>query len=377
MRIAFISTYPPIECGLATYTKYLTDAMKKFKKEIFIVSQIGAKGENTFPVYAPQHTDIAYRLFHIVEKTAPDIIHIEHEFGLFGSRRGFQIVDFLLRCKLTETPVVTTLHTVYTDLSYTEKIIIQHIIDNSSAIIVHETYQKKILEKNYNHQNKIAVIPHGIRLCKKTVEAKKILGLENKKVILLSGYLRSTKCFEKIIKLFPKIVDQLKNATLLLAIRTRILEHSEYKNYLYELVEKSPVKNNIKVLTGQFPQYTFDTILSAADLMALPYTKGGQSGILSQSSAFELPAVTSNIDSFSHWCKTVNGGLCCKTDDDYVKNIIKILTDDDYSKQLQQNIRKHNKLICWDKIADIHMDIYKKIINGLFSNAEFFYVPKE
>ena len=57
MRIAFISTYPPIECGLATYAKYLTDALKKFKKEIFVVRQIGAKGENTFPVYAPQHND--------------------------------------------------------------------------------------------------------------------------------------------------------------------------------------------------------------------------------------------------------------------------------------------------------------------------------
>ena len=71
MRIAFISTYPPIECGLATYTKYLTDAMKKFKKEIFIVSQIGAKGENSFPVYTPQNNDIAYRLFHAVENLTP------------------------------------------------------------------------------------------------------------------------------------------------------------------------------------------------------------------------------------------------------------------------------------------------------------------
>ncbi len=376
MRIVFISTYPPIECGLATYTKYLTDALKKFKKEIFIVSQIGAKGENTFPVYAPQHNDIAYRLFHVVEKLAPDIIHIEHEFGLYGSRRGFQIVDFLLRCKVTDTPVVTTKHTVFNDLTYTENIIVQHIIDNSYAVIVHEPSQKKILEKNYNHQNKITVIPHGVRLCKKTANAKKLLGLENKKVILLSGYLRETKCFEKIIKIFPKITEQIDNAVLLVAIRNRILEYSKYRRFLYKLIDESPAKDKIKILIGQFPQYTFDTILSAADVMALPYNKGGQSGILAQSSAFESPVVTSSLPSFKLWNKTVNGGLTCDTDDDYVKNIIKILTDDEYSKQLQKNIRQHNKLICWDKIADAHMDIYQKIINGLFPNAEFFYVPE-
>lgn len=377
MRIAFISTYPPIECGLATYTKYLTDAMKKFKKEIFIISQIGAKGENTFPVYTPQNNDIAYRLFHAVENLTPDIIHIEHEFGLYGSRRGFQIVDFLLRCKVTDTPVVTTLHTVFKDFSYTEKIIVQHIIDNSYAVIVHEPSQKKILENNYNHQNKIKVIPHGVRTCNKTDNAKQLLGLENKKVILLSGYLRETKCFEKIIEIFPKIAEQINNVVLLVAVRNRILEYSKYRRYLYKLIDESPAKDKIKILIGQFPQYTFDTILSAADVMALPYNKGGQSGILAQSSAFESPVVTSNLQSFKLWNKTVKGGLTCDTDDEYVKNIIKILTDDDYSKQLQQNIRQHNKLICWDKIADVHMDIYQNIINGLFKNAEFFYVPRE
>lgn len=377
MRIAFISTYPPIECGLATYTKYLTDAMKKFKKEIFIVSQIGAKGENTFPVYTPQNNDIAYRLFHAVENLTPDIIHIEHEFGLYGSRRGFQIIDFMLRCKVTDTPVVTTLHTVFKNFSHTEKFITQYIIDNSAAVIVHEPYQKAMLENDYNHQNKIKVIPHGVRSCNKTPNAKKLLDLENKKVILLSGYLRETKCFEKIIEVFPKIAAQIDNVVLLVAVRNRILEYSKYRRCLYKLIEESPSKDKIKILIGQFPQYTFDTILSAADVIALPYSKGGQSGILAQSSAFEVPVVTSNLQSFKHWNETVKGGLTCDTDNDYVKNIVKILTDEKYSSQLQKNIKQHNKLISWDKVADIHMDIYNNIINNLFKNTDFFYVPEE
>ena len=52
MRIAFISTYPPIECGIGTYTCYLAGALKKLHNEVFVVSQVGAQGDNVFPIFS-------------------------------------------------------------------------------------------------------------------------------------------------------------------------------------------------------------------------------------------------------------------------------------------------------------------------------------
>ena len=102
MRICYISTYPPTECGIATYTQFLSNAVKECKKEVLVISQVGASGEKVFPVFSPSDSDISNKIFHIASKLTPDVIHIQHEFGLYGSEHGIQIIDFILRCKIAE-----------------------------------------------------------------------------------------------------------------------------------------------------------------------------------------------------------------------------------------------------------------------------------
>lgn len=373
MRIAYVSTYPPTECGIATYTEYLSNAVAKNGKEIRILSQLGAAGKNVFEVYAPQDKDIAGKLFFYVERLTPDIVHVEHEFGLFGDQRGVQIIEFLIRCNLSETPVVVTLHTVFEDLKYEEKIIVQHILNLSSAVIVHESFQKDILERNYRCLNPIKVIPHGVREVDIVNNAKELLGLENKKVLLLAGYLRSTKNIERIFSLLPDLITRNKDMVLLMASRSRINEHSDYKDNLYNEIHNLGLNNHVKVLYGKFPQYTLDTILSAADVLALPYTKGAQSGVLAQASAFHLPVVTSDLESFKNWITEVNGGFYAQTDEEYVSRITKLLQDNDLRAELRANICNNNKLKNWNVIAKRHIKLYSQLIKKPIPNAKFYY----
>ncbi|HID24544.1 MAG TPA: glycosyl transferase, partial [Planctomycetaceae bacterium] len=57
MRIGFISSYPPIECGIATYTQYLTDAMRDLKLEVYVVAHQGAAGKNVLPTFDYEDPD--------------------------------------------------------------------------------------------------------------------------------------------------------------------------------------------------------------------------------------------------------------------------------------------------------------------------------
>lgn len=377
MRVCFISTYPPTECGIATYTKYLSDAIRECEKEVSIVSQNGAKGENVFPVYTPLDNDISVKLFHVASKLTPDIIQIEHEYGLFGSDAGVQITDFLLRCKLADLPTVTTLHTVYKTIDRSQGIILESILSSSSAIIVHENYQKETLAKYFpEHDEKVFVQPHGIREVQIRNDAKKLLGLEGKKVLLLVGYFRPTKQFHKIVEIFPKIAEKLDDVVLVIAGKMRGLEFYEYQNEFFNLINNSPAFDKIQVLRGQFPQHTFDIILNSADVLAMPYSVGAQSGILAQSAAFHLPVVTSDIPSFVKWNDEIKGGLTAHNDDEYVKHIIKILSDDNYEESLRKNIKKNTASRKWYEIAKEHIKIYEKVIKVPYGRGRYFYIPE-
>lgn len=372
MRIGYVSTYPPIECGIASYTSFLNQAVRSLHNETFVISKQGAQGRNVFPVYEPGGTSIATQIYDLSTRMTPDIIHIQHEYGLYGSQKGVQIIDLIVRYRMVGVPVAVTLHTVYPDFTDDTKILARLILSESSLVIVHENYQKKILLKVFgpDHDTKIRVIPHGVRYSVMDGQGKNKLKLEGKKVVLLCGYFRPTKGFHKIVKIFPQVVEKIPNALLLIAGKSRGLEYMDYQREFFEMINQSPVTDQILVLRGQFPQHTFDTILSAADLVCLPYDKSGQSGILAQSFAHRKPVVTSDLIPFRAWLDRSHGGLLAKNDEKMAEAIIKILSDDDFRKQLENNITSYvDKDVSWEHVARSHIEAYQSVVRVPYGKA--------
>lgn len=372
MRIGYVSTYPPIECGIAAYTSYLNEAVRSLHNETFVISKLGAQGKNVFPVYEPGGASIATEIYDLSTRMTPDIIHIQHEYGLYGPQKGVQIIELIVRYRMVGVPVVTTLHTVYPDFQEDEKILARLILNQSSLVIVHENYQKEILLEIFGpyYDTKICVIPHGVRDSVMDEQGKKKLELEGKKVILLCGYFRPTKGFHKIVKIFPQVVEKIPNAVLLIAGKSRGLEFVDYQREFFEMINQSTVTEQILVLRGQFPQKTFDTILSAADLVCLPYDKGGQSGILAQSFAHRKPVVTSDLMPFRAWLDRSHGGLLAKDDEKMAEAIIKILSDDNLREQLEKNIIDYiNQDVSWKHVAKLHIEAYQSYVRVPYGKA--------
>ncbi|MBC2694171.1 MAG: glycosyltransferase [Desulfobacteraceae bacterium] len=362
MRIVFVSTYPPIECGIGTYTSFLVEALARLPSEIHIISQNGAEGRHVYPSYSSEEDGIAGKIFNTAIKITPDLVHIQHEFGLYGELDGIAVLELIYRLKSTGTPVIATFHTVRKELEFRKKLILRTMCRELNGIIVHEQEHVDILRTVFDtDQSKIFLIPHGARNMDPIPDAKKKLDLEGRKVILLAGYFRPTKCFDRIVELFPQIVKKVPDAWLVLSGKLRVLEFSIYRKMLFEKINNSPVRDHIEVFRGQFPQKTFDTILSAADIVVLPYTEGAQSGIMAHAMTFGKPLVTSNLPAFVDILERLETGFYAQTDDEYVDRIVTLLTDRDVYKKFSQNALTYIKEnISWDIVARQTLNVYEQ-----------------
>ena len=374
MRIGIVSTYPPIECGIATYTEYLVNALRTSGSEVYIVSQFGGEGKRVYPAFHADDPDLADKIFRVMIKFTPDVVHIQHEYGLFGKAKGVNILSLIYRLKLYKIPVVITFHTVYEEFPRENKIILEALIRGADAVIVHEDYQKEAILNKIGSFDNIWVIPHGSREIKPIPDAKRKIGLnENEKIILLCGYFRPSKGMDRIVRIFPRIAERMENVVLVVAGKMRQQEHSEYRDEFFSLVNNSPVFNRIKVLRGQFPQKTFDTILSAADVIPMPYLKGSQSGVLAHCLAFNRPVVVSpEVRAFREMITRSKCGFIANNDDEFVEHIVRILSDENLSNELSKNARDYvKKTLSWKIVARKTRDVYHSVVSVPYGRARY------
>jgi len=372
MRIGIISTFPPIECGIGAYTSYLVEKLRKLNNEVYIVSQLGAEGDKVYPVFNGTDGDLAEKAFETMIKFTPDVVHIQHEYGLFGKDMGVSIIPLLYKLKFAGIPVVVTLHSVYEDFSEKQALITDAILRIAQAVIVHHDFQRESLRANIRKEGKVYVIPHGAREVAPVPGAKRKLQVGGKKTILVPGYFRPTKGYDRIIKMFPDVVREVPHAWLIIAGKTRLQEYRDYRDHIFRLVEESPVGDRILVLRGQFPQKTFDTIICASDVVPMPYQKGAQSGIMAHCLSFGKPIVASPLKAFVDTIEKAKAGLIAERDEEFKAGIVKILKDEKLARDFSENaLRFVKNHVSWRRIAKETVKVYHEIVVTPYGRARY------
>ena len=295
MKIAYISTYTPRQCGIATFTTDLLSSIayhhdeKRLEQHVFAIAE--TPGTTAYPKevkYEIGQHDLPDYLsaLQIINSGGYDICFLQHEYGIYGGNSGAYILSIL---KKLQIPLLVNLHTILENPSTDEKNILQDIAQVADKLIITSTWGVQLLQDVYGIPlSKTVVIPHGVPdFPYSQLEAKGMLALSNRKLLLTFGFLSRNKGIETVLQALPEVVKQVPNLLYVIAGKTHpnVLRDAgeEYREYLEQLVQQLGLTNHVLFDNSFMEEKRLTTYLSACDVYLTPYLNEAQisSGTLS------------------------------------------------------------------------------------------------
>jgi len=260
-EILFITTYPPRECGIATYTQDLRNAIQEKFGHSFSLRVCAINTKESNYQYADEvkysiQTDEKEHFIQLANRINADknitMIFLQHEFGLFGGENGKYLLKFLKHLK---KPISTTFHTVLPNPNSKLKKVVRNIVDCSNSVIIMTKTSFEILKNDYGiATQKMVVIAHGTHLVTldETSEKKSKIHLADRIVLSTFGLISEGKSIETAIEALPKIIESFPNVIYLIIGKTHpeVLkrEGEKYRNSLYEKVFELQLQNNVRFI---------------------------------------------------------------------------------------------------------------------------------
>ncbi|HVW98124.1 MAG TPA: glycosyltransferase [Mucilaginibacter sp.] len=301
MKIAYISTYPPRECGIATFNHNLMRAVNaNFPERTspltggFVVALNDSENlqEYEYPeevkyVIRQNHQKDYIRAAGYINTSNADVCIMEHEFGIYGGESGIYILPLLNRL---EKPLISILHTVLKDPSFVQRIIIREIAEQSSKIVVMSKRAVEFLTQVYEvPANKIQIIEHGVPdvEASKPNPVKSLSQFKNRKVLLTFGLISRNKGLETVVRALPKIAEKHPEIMYVVLGNTHpgVIKNSgeEYRDHLKSLAARLGVSQHLSFINKFVAEEELVDYLSATDIYVTPYLNEAQitSGTLS------------------------------------------------------------------------------------------------
>lgn len=381
MKIAYIGSYPPRECGIGTFTQNLAYAMikknhngEKLNKNLVIAMNdyeetYAYPPEVKLTISQEQQADYL-KAANFINSNGVDICILQHEFGIFGGSGGVYVLPLLHHVK---TPIIVTLHTILKTPSYTEKAILIEICKMADKVVVMSQMAITFLTSVYNvPKTKIALIAHGvpdIQFDKKQSKAE--FKLEKKKILMTFGFISRNKGIETVIKAMPQIIRNHPGILYMVLGKTHpnVLRHSgeEYRNYLQLLINKLKLQDHVLLFNEFIDETELFRYLAACDIYITPYLQETQitSGTLSYAMGVGCAVVSTPYWHAAELLRDGKGRLFNFNDpEDLAQTLNELLDAPEKLKKIQEKAYQYGKEIKWPKIGEKYLNLARSIIKS-------------
>lgn len=315
-KIALVGTYPPTDCGIASFTKSLFSELQTLDSCHAEVIRIidGGNDEVTVDSNSVLSKITNGNPLSIVDSANEinqmDVAIIQHEFGIYGGKDGKEVLELIDGVRI---PSIVVLHTVLAKPTPSQRSIIEYLCAKADAVVIMSMVAYARLIDGYEvDSNKINLIPHGARRPDTSQgKSSKNNSRHDGPVILTWGLLGPGKGIEWVIEAMDMLRDLTPTPKYLVVGRThpKVLERDgeRYREGLQRRIEELHLDEIVELRSGYLDKNDLDTLILDSDIVVLPYDSMDQatSGVLIEALNARRPIISTE---FSHAIEVLSEG---------------------------------------------------------------------
>lgn len=365
-RIAMVSTFPPTQCGIATFAESLTRALAHAGATVEMVDL--PAGPETPPHQATLHRHRGHQDLPVTAYllNSFDVVILQHEFGIWDGQDGHGIVDLI---GMVATPVVTVLHTVPSAASGGQRRALQRILDLSDAVVVlsHSAFRR--LTQDFSvRPDTLVMIPHGA-----TALWHRRRPAEDNAThrILTWGLLGHGKGLEWGIRAMAILRDRGVDGEYVIAGAThpnvRRSEGEAYRQSLLDLARKLGVSASVTVADDYLSDDGLSQLICESSLFLLPYDSREQitSGVLVEAIAAGGPVIATRFPHAAELLGTGAGMLVDHGDPIAIADAVEhALRDGEASERMRERSRALAADLDWGRVGDNYLTLADQLWRG-------------
>lgn len=374
--VAYVATYPPSECGIATFTRDLVTSVAKytpFSNHMVCAVKRGQEiepYERIVQCQIPRDDLGSYKLAAtFLNNSAVDIVSIQHEFGIFGGPDGAYVLNLV---ENIEKPVVVTLHTVLHEPSPGQRDVMMKLAEIADMFVVMVRTGRKILLENYGiDPRKVTIIQHGVPNVHRvsSMSVKRALGMADKQILSTFGLINRGKGIEYVIEALPAIVEKRPNVVYLVLGEThpgvRSFEGETYRNSLLDTIERLNLQNHVRFNNRFLTLEELVRYLCATDVYVTPYLNRDQ--IVSGTLAYALGCGKAIVSTPYLYAEEVladgRGVLVDFRSSEAIATAVNRLLDNPSEKETMENLAyRYGRRTAWFNVAVDYLDLFHRLL---------------
>jgi glycosyltransferase involved in cell wall biosynthesis len=379
IAVAFLGSYCPRRCGIATFTSDLVGAVASTdgRAAPMVLAVTEPSGQYQYPAEVKfeirQNVKADYaRAAEFVNYSHVRLVSIQHEYGIFGGDDGSYILDFV---RALRVPVAVTLHTVLKRPSRNQAAIVETLAATCTEIIVMSEVARELLASGYGVSGpNVSIIPHGIPVMDPLADqdaCKAHFGVPGRRFLLTFGLLSPNKGIETVIRALPAVVREYPDLVYFVvgATHPAVLrrEGEAYRTMLEREAEKLGVREHL-AFRGQFvSSEELRRYLLAADIFVSPYLNEAQvtSGALSYAMGAGAAVVSTPYWHAQELLADERGHLFPFRDDAALSRILLDLCRSPAKLQLARNAAlAFAQTMSWPLIGDAYFDLIRTTLSN-------------